>query len=292
MDNHPYLIFTSPQPSYPLSFAASVVCQYGSSFNATRANFGPYIAGEWSLAVNDCGPFLNNVGTGSRYDGTWVAPGSPAGTTPAAGIGSCDQWNNWDSYPTATKQSFVQLALGNMDAFGGNYFFWTWKTGFSTGLGKIANPMWNYQLGLAQGYMPADPRVATGACISLVATQGSAYPLKPTPTLSSWQTGGAGAGTIAPTQLSAFAWPPASIGSANYLAANLPTYTPTATFLAAGPPPTPTKFPIGYGNMQITIGNGVVNGAAATPAFTPIAACKNYVNPWSGAVAGATPTPC
>lgn len=164
--------------------------------------------------------------------------------------------------------------------------------------------MWNYQyvilpgvvvraklrsvahrLGLAENYMPKDPRSPTGQCVSIAAAQGSAYPLAPTPTLSSWQTGGAGAGTIVPTQLSSFPWPPASS-----VGASLPTYTATGSIITAPPGPTPTVFPIGYGNMRVDVGNGWRNSADSSPMFTPVAGCSAYVNPWSGV--GARPTAC
>ena len=36
--------------------------------------FGLTISGEWSLAINDCGQYLNDVGNGSPYEGTWLDP--------------------------------------------------------------------------------------------------------------------------------------------------------------------------------------------------------------------------
>jgi hypothetical protein len=35
-----------------------------------------------------------------------------------------------------------------------NFFFWTWKIGNSTQLGTSSSPMWHYQLGLQQGWIP------------------------------------------------------------------------------------------------------------------------------------------
>lgn len=89
--------------------------------NISTNSFGLTIGGEWSLAsalpphvvppslpvlsnvlmislrtVNDCGKWLNNVGNGQRYDGTYYTPGNT--TAPAfAAVGSCDEWNVSDS---------------------------------------------------------------------------------------------------------------------------------------------------------------------------------------------------
>lgn len=43
----------------------------------------------------------------------------------------------------------------------------TWKIGNSTNLGYASSPFWHYKLGLEQGWMPTDPRVAGGYCKSI-----------------------------------------------------------------------------------------------------------------------------
>ena len=43
-------------------------------------------------------------------------------------------------YPLSLTHDHILTCLGKQ-----HWFFWTWKTGFSSTLGKIANPMWNYQ---------------------------------------------------------------------------------------------------------------------------------------------------
>jgi hypothetical protein len=70
-----------------------------------------------------------------------------------------------------------------------NFFFWTWKIGNSTQLGTSSSPMWHYQLGLQQGWIPkgeillclseiprnlnitplsTDPREAIGHCAQIL----------------------------------------------------------------------------------------------------------------------------
>lgn len=158
-----------------------------------------------------------------------------------------------------------------------------WKTGYSTTLNRIANPMWNYQLALAEGYMPMDPRRANGACAALVAANDVVMTINPAPTFSSWQTGGAGAGVIDASQLSQWgAWPPATIGTygATLATAFLPTFTPTQAIITQPSGPSPTSFPSGY-SRSVNIGSGWVQASDSQLMFTPIAGCT-YPNAWSG----------
>lgn len=75
MDQHNYLVFTAPNNDAP-GYAAARPCTYwGPGYNASMQNFGLTVSGEWCLAINDCGQYLNNVGNGARYDGTYIAPG-------------------------------------------------------------------------------------------------------------------------------------------------------------------------------------------------------------------------
>lgn len=43
-------------------------------------------AGEWSNAINDCGLFVNGVGLGTRYEGTYAGSNGQG-----LGAGACDQ---------------------------------------------------------------------------------------------------------------------------------------------------------------------------------------------------------
>lgn len=181
LDTHPYMCFSEPNDD-PLSFQASKVssrpseatkvdadlalqqpCSYwGAKMNITSATVGLSIAGEWSLAsesllfvsaemrslissprfpVNDCGKWLNSVGNGQRYDGTYYYPGTT--TRPFEAVGSCDEWNNYDTWTDETKQGLMYVAMAQMDSFR-SWFYWTWKIGYSSQLGKIPNPFWSY----------------------------------------------------------------------------------------------------------------------------------------------------
>lgn len=145
-------------------------------------------------------------------------------------------------------------------------------------------PLWSYQLGLQNGWMPTDPRKSVGKCAALNAPQA------PFPgTYSAWQTGGAGAGTIAASETASYPWPPATLsglGAAVY--AYVPTYTPTSS-ISTLPPAQLTP--------SASEGNGWYNAKDTASAVITVSGCS-YPNAWdsSGAVAptalcppGATP---
>ncbi|GAA5970274.1 hypothetical protein JCM11641_001644 [Rhodosporidiobolus odoratus] len=297
LDSHRYLCFDTPN-NYGLAYQASLPCNYWAQhMNQSTNQFGVTMGGEWSLAINDCGKWLNNVGNGARYDGTYYVPGNT--TAPAfEAVGNCDEWNDWSNWNATIKDGLRLVAEGHMDALR-HWFFWTWKTGFSTTIGTIANPMWNYQLGLEQGWIPTNPRTALGACPSLVTSNGFTigYTAEAAPTLAPWMTGGSGAGTFSDQAMytSFSAWPPESIGAAAstgpYLTAvsNLPTYTQTGSIITMSAAASPTSFPSGY-DASVNVGSGWVQSTDTAKFYTTAADCT-YVDPWSGAGVANPSTP-
>jgi glucan 1,3-beta-glucosidase len=288
LDLHPYLCF-GPQSSATIDTYRNTPCQnWGGMVNTSMSAFGLTGAGEWSNAVTDCGLWLNGVNLGVRYDGTFISETH-------ARIGDCAVWTDWQNYDQTMKTGLMNFAMASMDAlqvcnFTGaafspaqplldtkqNWFFWTWKIGNSSVTGKVETPAWSYKLGLDNGWMPKDPRSAVGVCDSTAPWQ---------PPLQAWQTGGAGAGQIAPAATASFAWPPPTI-SGGGAAGALPSYTPT------GPVPTlpgPTfSFTQTGARATPSVGNGWANAADTAGAMVPIAGC-NYLDTWVGA--GAPPSP-
>ena len=109
LDSHPYLCF-GPQSSAPMSSYATTPCNsWGAGVNASMGAFGLSTAGEFSNAVTDCGKWVNGVGLGARYDGTYVG-----GTFPR--VGDCSTWTNWQNYDQNTKNAIKQFAMSSMDA--------------------------------------------------------------------------------------------------------------------------------------------------------------------------------
>ncbi|KAI6043138.1 exo-beta-1,3-glucanase [Pisolithus marmoratus] len=260
LDEHPYLCFTT-QSSAPMSSYAQTPCDsWSASFNTSMSAFGMTTAGEWSNAVTDCGLWVNGVGLGSRYEGTYT------GSWPV--IGSCTPWTDWQSWNASMKQDITNFALASMDSLQ-NWFFWTWKIGNSSTTGVVEAPQWSYQLGLQNGWMPKDPRVASGTCANQNLWS---------PPLQAWQTGGAGAGQIPASVSSEYAWPPATISNAGAITL-LPSYTPTGT-VATLPPPTFT-LTSGKSVQTASAGNGWNNPSDTAGEMVGIATCS-YLDPWIG----------
>ncbi|TFK29814.1 exo-beta-1,3-glucanase [Coprinopsis marcescibilis] len=259
LDTHPYLCFND-QSNAPMSSYAMTPCTtWGHLVNNSMTAFGLTNAGEWSNAVTDCGLYLNGVGLGTRYEGTY------AGTWPRRG--DCSEWTDWTRYTPAMKNDIRQFSMASMDALQ-HYFFWTWKIGDSLASGRVETPAWSYQLGLREGWIPADPREADGIC-------GNTNPWQPP--LAPWQTGGVGAGDIPAAVTDAFAWPPAVISNAGAVEL-LPQYTQTGAI------PTLTHTPITAAPEQmmtatVDLGNGWNNPADNLGYVAEIAGCS-YLDPW------------
>ncbi|KAF8522133.1 glycoside hydrolase family 5 protein [Hysterangium stoloniferum] len=269
MDTHPYFAFSGQSTAAISSFAPQACSAWGPMMNNSMSAFGLTVAGEFSLATNDCGLFVNGVGLGTRYEGTFAGAGTNA-------VGSCEQWDNWESWTQDTKNQLQSFALSSMSALQ-NWFFWTWKIGNSTEFGSVRAPFWSYQLGIQQNWLPKDPRAAVGSCPNTAAFAGP---------LLAWQTGGAGAGSLAATDVAALPWPPATISNAGPVSV-LPTYT------ATGPVPTLPAPTITATDPATTFnaGNGWANAQDTMMAYVPVTGCS-YPDPWSG-VSAPTPTaPC
>ncbi|KAF8886220.1 glycoside hydrolase family 5 protein [Gymnopilus junonius] len=253
LDQHPYLAFEGDTTDTGWAIAT----------NQSQKAFGVTLGGEFSAAINNCGLWLNGIGS------------SPSG---------CEVWDNWAAYTPATTASLLDVTLATMDALQ-NFFFWTWKIGNSTVLGTSSSPMWHYRLGLQQGWVPKDPRDAAGHCASVLGSSqifDGNFP--------STATGGvsvcivsAGAGTINPVQSASHTFPPATISPSfsGTQVALLPTYTPTGSLKTLAVP-TFTAAP------SASVGTGWVNPGDNDPAYVPISGCP-YPDPWN-AVNASLPT--
>ncbi|KAA1471083.1 exo-beta-1,3-glucanase [Dentipellis sp. KUC8613] len=257
LDYHPYLCF-STQSSQSMHQQIKAPCDaWGAQMNASMGSFGLTAAGEFSNAVTDCGLYVNGVGLGTRYEGTYTPGNWPA-------IGSCQPWTDWQNWNQAMKNDIKSFALASMDALQ-NWFFWTWKIGNSSVTGKVESPAWSYQLGLQNGWMPTDPRTAAGTCGNTSPFSG---PLAPN------QVGGQGAAKLDPAVSSEFAWPPTTISGADGPATQLPLYTPTGTIPTLGVPTFTAS-----GASTVSVGNGWANPSDSKGAYVPIASCS-YLSPW------------
>lgn len=236
-------------------------------------------SGEFSSGYNPCGLFLLGVGDNTT-------------TT-----GDCELFLDSSTWNATLKQGALDFTLASMDALV-NWWFWTWKVCLSSYQrellpvksdpfvrrqiapssvsGKIESPLWSYQLGLQGGWVPTDPRTATGKC---KAFGGDTAPFAGT--YSAWQTGGAGAGTIAVS--ASYPWPPTTLsGVGGDVYAALPTYTPTSS-ISTLPPPQLTP--------SASQGDGWFNTQDTSSAMITVSGCS-YPNAWDSVGAVAPTAPC
>ncbi|KAJ7463501.1 glycoside hydrolase family 5 protein [Mycena galericulata] len=280
LDTHPYFAFdqqpndapiaTSTDPATAGGIWPAQACNaWGPSINTSRTAFGVTVAGEFSNGYNDCGLYLTGVNGTQHYGG------------------DCSLWLDSSTWNATVKAGLLQFSLASMDAMQ-DWFFWTWKIGNATD-GVVSSPLWSYQLGLEGGWMPTDPRTSVGTCAALGV---DSAPFDGT--FSAWQTGGAGAGTIAPTAIASFGtWPPATISNVAAAALTvLPTYTQTgsvATLTYITPTPSGSASGAATVKPTVSVGNGWVDPSDTAPGVTSVAGCT-YVDAWS-ALNAAVPTP-
>lgn len=262
LDIHPYIAFGDQSDAGMGTYTNTPCSAWGQMMNQSMAGFGLTVAGEFSNAVTDCGLWVNGVNQGIRYEGSYYMGG------PWPDIGSCNQWTDWQSWSSTMKKEVQQFALASMDALQ-NWFFWTWKVGNSSVTGTVESPAWSYQLGLENGWMPADPRVADGTC-------NNANPFTGTIT--------AGSGNVPASVTNGYVWPPSVSNGGD--ATDLPQYTPTGSIPTL---PVPTFTPTGTVTSTATAGNGWENAQDTAGLMVSMAGCS-YLDPWVNPTA-APPSP-
>ncbi|KAI0666164.1 glycoside hydrolase [Trametes maxima] len=260
LDTHPYVAFGGDF-NHPLDYWPQVGC-IAYNNNQSQSDFGITLSGEFSGAINNCGKWVQGVGS---------TPSAP----------NCDQWDDWENWTQDMKTGIKNFVMSQMDGMHlPGYFFWTWKIGNSSVTGKVEAPLWSYQLGLENGWIPTDPREALGLCQSLGYAQNVPWDGQ----YQSWQTGGASAGQIAATAVASFSqYPPPEISNVSgENPAQLPMFTATS---AVPTLPTPT-----FSAATVTAGDGWADAADTSLAAAPVAGCV-YPNAW-GPPVGSTAAVC
>ncbi|EPS41447.1 hypothetical protein H072_4638 [Dactylellina haptotyla CBS 200.50] len=157
LDVHQYVIFNIGQIAQThtgkLQFACSGWGAAMTQSNNPSTGFGPSMVGEFGQADTDCVPYLNNVGTGSRWEGDLIFPDpSSSVTTPSchAGTGcSCDIPNGDPSkWSDLYKQFLLNFAEAQMESFelAWGWMYWTWDTEDAY--------QWSYKKGIDAGTLP------------------------------------------------------------------------------------------------------------------------------------------
>ncbi|KAF9234820.1 glycoside hydrolase family 5 protein [Melanogaster broomeanus] len=272
LDTHPYFAFDGSSNTEPIAtgtglqaggiWPQSACNTWADSLNTSQTAFGVTIAGEFSAGYNECGLYLTGVGNTVSYGD------------------SCSYYLDASQWNDTMKAGLMEFTLASMDALQ-DWFFWTWKIGNSSTTNTVQSPLWSYQLGLQNGWIPTDPRAAVGTCAALGV---SGQPFNGQ--YASWQTGGVGAGTIAAASIATYGQYPPSTLSGLIPGANqalLPTYTSTGA-VSTLPPPTFTPSP----PAAVSVGNGWFDSADTGLAPTAVQGCT-YPDAWD-AVQVAMPT--
>ncbi|KAH7103865.1 glycoside hydrolase [Auriculariales sp. MPI-PUGE-AT-0066] len=212
LDTHKYFAFDNQDKPTIDTFVTRPCLEWGNMVNASLREFGITAGGEWSLGYNDCGRFL--VG----------------GVADIHKTTNCDFWDNYKGYNQTIKDQLKNFALTSMEGMR-NFFFWTWKIAPAAS-GNIEAPLWSYQLGLQEGWMPTDPREAIGICqkLGVAIDPNQAF----NGVFAASATGGAGAPqTLDPVATATVRpWPPTQLAGVPGDPVVFPSYT------ATGPMPT------------------------------------------------------
>ncbi|KKY13547.1 putative exo-beta-glucanase glycosyl hydrolase family 5 [Diplodia seriata] len=159
LDVHQYVIFNVDLIKFSHSEKVNFACKGWTQQSLRSMNkntgFGPTMCGEWSQADTDCTQYINNVGWGTRWEGTYntgnestqvLTPTCPTDNNPVC---SCNNANaDPADYSDTYKQFLLDFALAQMYSFeqGWGWFYWTWKTEKAV--------QWSWQRGMQAGILP------------------------------------------------------------------------------------------------------------------------------------------
>ena len=138
IDTHQYQIFSPEEVGRSPSDHVSDACTLGSKLAGTDKGI---FVGEWTGAQTDCAKWLNGLGKGARYDGTfpdssWTGNCDSKYTGTVAALSSDDKTN---------LRSYVEAQLDAYEQHTG-WIFWTWKT--------ESAPEWHLKDLIAEGLFP------------------------------------------------------------------------------------------------------------------------------------------
>lgn len=153
IDSYEYTVFDNYLIGLEHADKISFACQtYAGQLDTSMdvsTGFGPTLLGEWSQADTDCSLYLNGMGNGARWNGSFSGTiGQPRCPTLDSRC-DCGAANADPSTFTDDFKLFLQTwAEAQMSAFehSWGWFYWTWKT--------EAAPLWSYQAGLQGDFMP------------------------------------------------------------------------------------------------------------------------------------------
>ncbi|KAH3903341.1 glycoside hydrolase family 5 protein SCDLUD_000967 [Saccharomycodes ludwigii] len=123
VDHHHYQVFSNGELERDIDTHVEVACEWGSGV-LTESHWT--VAGEWAAALTDCAKWVNGVGFGARYDGSYYK----SSTDTSSYIGSCDgidDFSTWDDTKKANSRKYIEAQLDAFELRGG-WIIWCWKT--------------------------------------------------------------------------------------------------------------------------------------------------------------------
>ncbi|KAI9266604.1 glycoside hydrolase superfamily [Phascolomyces articulosus] len=160
LETHMYLMFDDNIVSLPREEQARFPCHgWRKILKDSMKSAAPTMVGEFSVATNDCGKYLNGVGLGTRYEKTLHRESSVKQLLcPTCTCERVEDWKNWDKNYRQFLHSFMEHQINSFEASSIGWFFWTYKTE------NHINPHWDYLLGWEQGWAPKDANNITYKC--------------------------------------------------------------------------------------------------------------------------------
>lgn len=118
IDHHHYQVFSTGELNRTIDEHVEVACQWGKD---AAKEWHWNLCGEWSAALTDCSYWLNGVGRGARWDGTYQS---------STYFGSCENVQSFDMLTDTEKENYRKYIEAQLDAFQikGGWIFWCWKT--------------------------------------------------------------------------------------------------------------------------------------------------------------------
>ncbi|KAI9847672.1 MAG: exo-1,3-beta-glucanase [Sclerophora amabilis] len=139
LDTHQYQIFSPDQVARSPDEHVSSACNLGSEQLGSSDKWT--IVGEWTAGQTDCAKWLNGLGKGARYDGSYED---------SEYVGDCFGKNQGSvsNMPKADKDNLRHYVEAQLDAYeqGSGWIFWTWKT--------ESAPEWHMKELLEEGLFP------------------------------------------------------------------------------------------------------------------------------------------
>lgn len=170
LDLHQYTIFDKDLIKLSHSDKLRFVChglahQLQVSSNKNTGH-GPSMVGEWSQADNDCTLYLNNVGVGSRWEGTFdPGYGNEPILTPSCSSEencTCEPSNQHPSKYSAQYVRFLRtFAEAQMDVYESHswgFMYWTWDTE------SWNSSQWSYRRARLSGLLPTKAYLRSFKC--------------------------------------------------------------------------------------------------------------------------------